>query len=195
MVEYEEREDWYERCGIARRYRYARRELIPDVAEFWCFAGGLKQQVKAGNGLLVFGGVGVGKTMALSFLADRARQEALEVRFVFAPDLFDLFIALARARSDEERAGLARIDELENCDLLLLDDFGVEYVGSDYVIARFESFVEHRHRACLSTVVTTNLSPSALNDAGVWRRVVDRWHQTCRPVVFAGKSQRRGGPK
>jgi hypothetical protein len=190
MEPWAQMENWFVEAGIPRRYRWARPERIQRVREYWRYVENMKHELQAGNGLILFGGVGVGKTMALSYLAQEARKYVREARFVFAPVLFNVLIQSGSTRDDAGTEAQARLAEFTRCDLLLLDDWGVEYAGSDWAVSRFEELVERRHSRLLATVISTNLDPEVLAKSSRWARVVDRWHETCSPVIFTGTSQR-----
>ena len=175
--------DWLDACGIAPRYREPNAALIPKfpVIRDWCeaFIRG------STRGLIITGGTGTGKTMALTYVAIRAGEAHWthlgDVRLWFAPELMSW---LSNPKHD--------VGEPGQLPLLLLDDFGCEY-PAEWTLARFGELAERRHRERLSIVVTSNLSPEAMEARPEWRRIVDRWIETCDTVTFDGASQ-RGAP-
>lgn len=86
-------------------------------------------------------------------------------------------------------------DKLQYSKMLLLDDFGVEY-ASDWVMSRFQAFVEYRHANMLSTCITTNLSVADLSTLPGYERVISRWAESCGNDIYElpGRDLRRAHP-
>ena len=143
------------------------------------------QQFKAdGKGLLLHGGVGVGKTFAaaciVNALIDKGR-----------PCLMTNFARILNTLwgIDEKQA---YIDSLNKFDLLVLDDLGIER-QSEYVQEQVFNVVDSRYRAKLPLIVTTNLPLKELTSpASVgYGRIYDRLLEMCHPVKVEGESRRR----
>lgn len=131
--------------------------------------------------LLVMGGVGTGKTAIAALAAQAAMRDGLTVRYRYAPTLFDEL----HAGSDAVQMGC------ERCDLLIIDDFGVQY-SAEWTTSRFDALVEARYAKRRPVVVTTNASWQQMLEVPMWARVVDRWRQDC-IAVSTGTESRRGG--
>lgn len=161
-------------CGFGRRYRRPdETRLFGSSPKATAVAEGVRRYwseiadaVAGGRGMLLMGNVGVGKTFALAATALRARGLGT-IRFVFCPTLMNLL----HERSSD-------VDQYQRCDLLLLDDFGVEY-SADWSLSRFQAFVEYRHSNELATCVTTNLGVEAMRGLGGHERIVSRWVESC----------------
>ncbi len=170
---------WFRRAGFGPRYddpdpeRVPIRDLIDDYLADW------PANLANGRGLLISGGVGVGKTMTLAYLALRLYDGGYtDVDCQFAPSLFDKL---------HRDAAMTR--HFAGVGLLMIDDLGVEYRG-DWAMARFAELVEFRHSSLAPVVVTTNLSTDSLLHQPELGRIIDRWRQSCSALTLAGESQR-----
>ncbi len=187
---------YLERVGFGPRYRRPSREklfgkdrqwdaileqAVSGIERFW---DGCADALAEGRGFILCGTRGTGKTFALALTALVARQYTNSVRFVFAPRLYDALYA---------RDPIA--DKLQYSKMLLLDDFGVEY-ASDWVMSRFQAFVEYRHANMLSTCITTNLSVADLSTLPGYERVISRWAESCGNDIYElpGRDLRRAHP-
>jgi len=187
---------WLRHVGFGRRYQAPRWDRVVESAHAQLaeYCANLSEHLRRGEGLTLMGGVGTGKTHALSLIAAAARdatvplsdapqlRRAVSVAYVFGPELYN---ALAETRSPDARQ---RVLEWQEVDLLLLDDADRLYMA-DFTVARFEAFVEHRHAEMRTTCV-------ALNTSDVFRdsrltRTVDRWRESMVATVrFGGQSMR-----
>jgi chromosomal replication initiation ATPase DnaA len=186
----EARDRFLRLTGLGRRYRNAtpekllglhvsngNREAAEGIAGYMAAMPG---NLREGRGYMLLGTVGGGKTYALALTALAARKHLPEgVRFVFCPELF----ALLHGRDD---ASAGRREDLRTCGLLLLDDFGVEYVA-DWGMAQFQAFVEFRHANLLATCITSNLSAADLRGLAGFDRITSRWSESCDVYELASK--------
>ncbi len=140
--------------------------------------------IQEGKGLLLHGGVGVGKTFAaacvVNALIDKGR-----------PCLMTNFSRILNTLwgIDEKQA---YIDSLNKFDLLVLDDLGIER-QSEYVQEQVFNVVDSRYRAKLPLIVTTNLPLKELTspESVGYGRIYDRLLEMCHPVKVEGESRRR----
>ncbi len=177
----QQRVSWAEGAGLPPRYQHPDATRIRNSDPILAYISDLLDNVASGQGVLLSGAVGVGKTMALAFIAVSAQGilQPHSVRFMFAPALFDLLHRDADA-----------VERLSRLDLLLIDDFGREYRGSEWAATRFEALVEARYASYKATCASTNLSPAELAETHAAARVIDRWRQTCTAITIPGSSQR-----
>lgn len=121
-----------------------------DTSPSWC--------------LLLYGGVGCGKSVAAAWLAQRALMMLASVAWLRAPQaaLMGLYDAEARARARQAR----------NAALLVVDDLGAEF-SSEAWRGWLEDILSARHTNGDRTVLTTNLDPAAFR-ARVGARLGDR---------------------
>lgn len=191
------RQRWLSEIGFGARYWEPRWDLVVSelAAPLRDFCADLPERLRTGSGMLIGGGVGVGKTQSLALLAlaamgvrflrvDGDLPQRPEVRYVFAPTLYERMFA----RDPEARADLR---DWEQCDLLLLDDFDRIHASpqSDWLLGRVEAFAETRYATLRSTVVTFN-NTAPLADPRL-ARTVDRWRETQQVVIVQGASRRK----
>ena len=169
--------------GIGRRYQAAELDRIDNdkVREVvWVYLEAISDSIAEGRGLYIQGDVGTGKTSILALVAYTAANAGHTVAYWYAGELFDRL-----HRGDQEAIAQAR-----HCDLLLLDDFGVQY-AIDWTVTRFDALVEYRYAHGKAMCVTTNASREELKKSDAWRRVYDRWKEMCESIS-AGKQSMRG---
>jgi len=102
------------------------------------------------NWLLIYGGVGNGKTHLLNSIANRVMDRGIPTRLVMMADL----LAELRMSMDEHKAD-ARLDELKRIPFLLIDELGLE-LGTDWEKSRIEELFASRWANARHTVVATN---------------------------------------
>lgn len=88
------------------------------------------------------------------------------------------------------------LNSLKTCDLLILDDFGMER-RTDYAQEQVFSLIDGRYLARKPLIVTTNLSLQELKHPAdmTEQRIFDRILEICVPVCFDGPSLRQGRAK
>lgn len=137
-----------------------------------------------GNGLLLYGGVGTGKTFAAACIANALIDTGRTCLMTnFARVLNTLW-------SIEEKQ--AYIDSFNQFDLLVLDDLGAER-RSEYAQEQVFNVIDGRYRSGLPLIITTNLGidkikkPDTVGNA----RIYDRVLEMCHPIELSGQSRRR----
>ena len=160
--------------GAEQRIMRAAKNYVDNFAQF-------REQ---GKGLLLYGGVGTGKTFAAACIANALIDNGrLCLMTSFARVLNTLW-------SIEEKQ--AYIDSFNKFDLLVLDDLGTER-RSEYAQEQVFNVIDGRYRAGLPLIVTTNLSIEEIKkpDSVGNSRIYDRVLEMCHPVEVTGKSRRR----
>lgn len=139
-----------------------------------------------GMGLLLYGGVGGGKT----YLAGCICNALLEKRVALCATSFPRI--LNTLQNSMDRQGV--LDRLARYSCVLLDDFGVER-GTEYAQEQLFAVVDSRYRAKKPTIITTNLSLKDLeNPQNIsYSRIFDRLLELC-PIRLCvpGPSRRKG---
>ena len=168
---------WLKYIGVPERY-----SEMPDEEQIQ-HVGVLRQwslamlQGSCSTGLVLAGGKGTGKTTTLGWLA-RSLWEIRRVRairFVFAPDLFDMLHQNSKA-----------VYDWAEVDILFIDDYGREH-ASEFSANRWDSLVEKRYGQKKPTVLSTNLAPSDMDTESRW---FDRLKEQCLWLRLAGSSKR-----
>jgi len=202
------------RCGFPPRYQSASWDRVPqgDWSEaLRDYARNIGRHTAEGTGLLLLGGVGVGKSNILCLLAralgsvsigtepqhaDTAYRdpEDLQIwasaRYVFVPRLIDSIYNDAFHRDNDGAYAGHR-----NTQLLLVDDIdrAVEYTaneGGSKPLARLDAFFEERYADHLATVIVGNITAAELSQVHELQRSVDRWRECMVAVEINASSQR-----
>jgi DNA replication protein len=137
-------------------------------------------------GLLFWGLPGNGKTFAAACIANALCEKWLDVRMTTLAAVLGKLPALSAQEKNDY------LDSLKACDLLILDDFGMER-RTDYVQEQVFSLIDGRYLARKPLIVTTNLCLQELKQPAdmTERRVFDRILEICVPVCFDGPSLRQ----
>ncbi|MBE6754833.1 MAG: ATP-binding protein [Ruminococcaceae bacterium] len=135
--------------------------------------------------LLLHGGVGLGKTHLSLAIAGVVIQKGFNVMYGSAHTIF--------GRIEKEKFGKAPAEEdtlelVNACDLLIIDDLGVEFITSFTVSALYD-IVNTRQLASRPTIISTNLYLSGLEER-YSERLVSRILGSYVSVPFYGKDVR-----
>ena len=135
-------------------------------------------------GLLLWGGVGTGKSFMAGCIANALMEQEVAVYMTnFARIMNELNSAFA-GRNEV-------VDRLCRYPLLVIDDFGMER-GTEYALEQIYNIIDSRSRVSKPMVLTTNLSLDEMMDATDirYKRIYDRILETCYPVEISGDSFR-----
>lgn len=150
-------------------------QVLADCREF---ARRVARGLEVEN-LVFLGGVGLGKTFLSSAIANTVLQAGRTVVYVTLSDLFDL---IRRCKFDlDDAEGLSMLRE---ADLLILDDLGGEKV-SDFSLQELFTLINHRINHRRPLVVSTNLSPKALEEVYT-ARIFSRLMGSARLIKLEG---------
>lgn len=160
--------------GADPRIMRAAKKYVDNFAQF-------KEQ---GKGLLLYGGVGTGKTFAAACIVNALIDTG-------KPCLMTNFSRVLNTLWGIEEKQ-AYIDSLNKFDLLVLDDLGTER-RSEYAQENVFNVIDARYRAKLPLIITTNLSIEEIKkpDSVGNSRIYDRVLEMCHPVEVNGHSRRR----
>jgi DNA replication protein DnaC len=145
---------------IPRRFWASSVELIPESIRplVLGYCRDLDSRMDLGQGLLLQGPNGVGKTSAACFVAMEARRRGATVLFLTAEGLRSS--GLDRV---EFRPGQSMHDRARTVDMLVLDDLGKEYSSTAGHIERvLEQLIRDRSAAVRTTILTTNMKSDQL---------------------------------
>ena len=135
------------------------------------YGGNIKHHAAEGDGVILFGSAGSGKTHLTVGLAKVAIEAGLSVTWVNGQDLFARF----RAAIDGEGSEAKIIRELVKGDVLVLDDL-LPPGGAltDYQSSTVYRTIDTRYRNCKPTWVTMNVAGGDEAERGMGAQVVDR---------------------
>lgn len=137
-----------------------------------------------GQGLLLFGDVGTGKTYYSACIANRLIDDGYNVLMTNFPTL------IAKMQRDAFKTDFVKL--LVEYDLLILDDLGVER-SSEYMQEQVYGIIDARYRARKPILVSTNLTadelkhPKDVMAARIYGRILER----CLPVRVDGANRRK----
>lgn len=110
--------------------------------------------------LLLFGTTGIGKTFLSHCIAKEAMQTIHSVLYLTATELFDALLDIAIHRTDESQM---LYEQIQNCDLLIIDDLGTER-NTDFVVSQLFVCLNDRILNNKSTIISTNLSLNKIKE-------------------------------
>lgn len=112
--------------------------------------------------LVIYGTVGSGKSLISACIARELIETGHSVLYFSASTLMDL---LSKYSFDyKSKSDLSPIhDDLFDCDLLIIDDLGTETVNN-FTISSLFTCLNERFLNRKSTIISTNLSPQALDE-------------------------------
>lgn len=189
------RHDWWLRnAGIPHRYRAAVPEHLlphnPSAKTLRAFVDSYvrspRARVEDGQGGLLLGPPGLGKTLALAAIANAyCRVLRGPVYAVWSDALADVKAGFGAGREDPRRQAIERLRDVP---LLLLDELGVKGM-SDFDHSELFALIDYRYRHQRPTVAAANSTRAAFPDL-VGERVADRLFEVGPTVVVTGDSQR-----
>lgn len=138
---------------------------------------------KDGKGLLLYGGVGTGKTYIACMIANALIDKGYPVLVTN----FARILSTLQGTFEKQEY----LDSLNQFRLLIIDDLGIER-DTGYAKEQVFNIIDSRYRSGLPMIITTNLSmqklatESDLSDKRVYDRILER----CYPVEVVGESRR-----
>lgn len=156
-------------------------EKLRRYAEKW------EDMQRENIGLMLYGGVGTGKSYGAACVANRLIEQAVPVCMT---NLSAVLNAIGGFRGVEKNAYIA---DLMRYPLLILDDFGMER-QTEYGLEQVFHVVDARYRSGKPLIITTNLSLAELNAPRSLqhKRIYDRILEMCQPLNFGSGGRRAG---
>ena len=188
---YQRRETAFGSALALRAHRFENDNgSVPALAEAKRYVERWEEMRQNNIGLLLWGRPGNGKTFAAACIANALCEQWMDVRMTTLATVLEKLPAM----SFQEKSWY--LDSLRGCDLLILDDFGMER-RTDYAQEQVFSIIDGRYLARKPLIVTTNLSLKEMKDPEDMTelRIFDRIHELCVPVCFDGPSLRQGKAK
>jgi len=151
------------------------------------YARKFKQMFEKGQGLLLYGPVGTGKSFAAACIGNALMGELNTVVMTSLVKLLQQISAFDNKYSEEDL-----IDDLMRPSLLILDDLGAER-NTDFALEKVYNIIDSRYRSNKPLILTTNLSINQMKESVDTRysRIYDRIFEMCYPIKFDGVSRRK----
>lgn len=187
----EKRRETFGDSGTLCQYRFDRDSgRIPQMEQARKYVAHWEQMRCENLGLLFWGRPGNGKTFAAACIANAL----LELESPGAPAVkmttFATVISKLPGMTAQDKEWY--LEGLRCCDLLILDDFGMER-QTDYAREQLFQLIDGRYLARRPLIITTNLSLRELKQPAdlAQQRIFDRVLEMCVPVCFDGESLRQ----
>ena len=136
-------------------------------------------------GLLLWGGVGTGKSFLAGYIANALMEQEVPVRMTNFARILNELNGSFSGRNDI-------VDKLCRYPLLIIDDFGMER-GTEYALEQIYNIVDSRYRSQKPLIVTTNLTLDEIRHPQdtAHARIYDRLLEMCVPISCIGVSFRK----
>ena len=148
------------------------------------YAERFSQMMDKNQGLLLWGGVGTGKSYAAACIANKLMENGVPVVMTSFVKLLEII-----QTTGQESAILSNLNAAK---LVIFDDLGAER-GTDYSLEKVYNIVDSRYRKKLPMILTTNLTIEQMKSEQDIRysRIYDRIFEVCYPMQFTGPSWRK----
>lgn len=160
------------------------REHMSKVYEY-CKAYAEDFTTKSKN-LLMMGATGLGKTHLSLAIANRVIEKGYDVYYDSIQNIMDKLEKEHFGRLPREESIK---DDILSCDLLIIDDLGVEFT-TQFTVAELHSIINTRILRCLPTIISTNLELSDI-EKQYSQRIASRIIGTSMPLRFCGNDIRQ----
>lgn len=164
---------------IAKSLRRNKKEAQRFVAEF--------ESKERTRNLVLIGKTGTGKTHISTAIAKELIERGYEVLYDSAENILQAFVNDRFA--DRLRAHEPESTKYLECDLLIIDDLGSEFINNLTVSCLYNLLNTRLNRA-LGTVISTNLSPSEVSDRYDDRIYSRLFGSDSTVLMFEGKDKR-----
>lgn len=136
-------------------------------------------------GLLLYGGVGTGKSYGAACIANYLIERKTPVCMV---NLSSVLNSIGGYQSEDKNSFIA---DLMRYPLLILDDVGMER-QTEYALEQVFNVIDARYRSGMPLIITTNLSLAELKapKSRDHARIYDRILEMCQPVNFGNQGRR-----
>ena len=143
------------------------------------------EMLKTGQGLMLYGPVGTGKSYTAAMIAN----ELMDRKH---PVVMTSFVKLLDRMSRFDTADEDYIAQLNRADLLFIDELGAQR-GTDTAMEKVYNVIDSRYRSCKPLILTTNLEMADIKNEQDIRyvRIYDRIVEMCYPIRMGGLSWRK----
>ncbi|EJW98257.1 phage DNA replication protein [gut metagenome] len=146
------------------------------------FANKFVEVGTAPKGIMMFGSVGTGKTHASNCIANYLMNHNKTVL------VMNLGLYINKLQREWAEAEKDVLDYIRSCDLLVIDDFGVEKV-SEFIKDKTFALIDARYRTGKPVIITTNLNIEDIKEK-FGARISDRITEMCFQLAVIGESKR-----
>lgn len=137
--------------------------------------------------LILYGQTGLGKTFLCNCIAKEILDTSHSVLYLSAFKLFKILEAY-RFKDEEQEISYEDVDDINTCDLLIIDDLGSEVINA-FTSAELFNCLNTRLQGRKSTVISTNLDPSGWSKY-YSERIVSRILGSFSPLRLIGEDIR-----
>lgn len=138
------------------------------------------------KGIIMIGRTGLGKTHLSLAIANRVLEKGYDVYYDSIQNIMD---KLEREHFGRLPAEESIKDDILSCDLLIIDDLGVEFT-TQFTVSELHNIINTRILRSLPTIISTNLEISELEEKYT-QRIASRIMGSCYPIRFCGKDIRQ----
>ena len=158
----------------------------PESAKLRAYVEQFPEMLKSGAGLLLWGGVGTGKTFLAACVANALLDRNIPVLMPVTGELLNKLMGIYPSERN------AFLKSLNAYSLLILDDLGMEH-SSEFAMAQMFNIVDGRYRTRKPLIVTTNLTLQELKHPPdlAHARIYDRLLEMCTPIRINGQNIRQ----
>lgn len=156
---------------------------ITDLAEK--YAQRWEKAYRENIGLLLYGGVGTGKTFFAACIANSLLDRGIPALMTNMPKIINALSGMYGNEKNEY------IQSLNRYKLLVIDDLGVER-QSEYATEQVYNVIDARYRNHQPLIVTTNIPYTQIENPENMqlKRIYDRLTEMCVPIKITGDSRR-----
>ena len=158
----------------------------PESAKLRAYVEQFPEMLKSGAGLLLWGGVGTGKTFLAACVANALLDRSIPVLMTGTGKLLNALMGIYPSERN------AFLESLNAYSLLILDDLGMEH-SSEFAMSQMFNIVDGRYRTGKPLIVTTNLTLQELKHPPdlAHARIYDRLLEMCTPIRINGQNVRQ----
>lgn len=143
---------------------------------------------KKAQGLIMYGGTGLGKTHLSLAIANVVIERGYDVYYGSIQNIME---KLEREHFGRKNTDESEKDAITNADLLIIDDLGVEFV-TQFTVASLHDILNTRMLKGLPTIISTNLEMNEIYEKYT-QRIASRLFGSSLPLAFCGKDIRQIG--
>ncbi len=141
---------------------------------------------KSSQSLFMYGKTGLGKTHLSLAIAGAAIDKGYNVFYGSIQTIMD---ALERDHFGKNEGPSMVKDDILSCDLLVIDDLGVEF-STQYTVSEVHNIINSRILKGLPTIISTNLDMKGI-ESRYSQRIASRILGSYVPIYFCGKDIRQ----